>query len=166
MSGGSRSAPAGEAVLGFAQLRRADVDRVGGKGANLGELTAAGLPVPPGFVITAEACAAFCDGGWLRARIAARIADVDVEDTAELDRAASEFRSMVEDEPMPGWLEDAIRAAYEGLDGDAEYAELLVGCGIEAISVNIDAVDRARSLIGAAELRLVLEEQPAEGEQR
>ncbi len=47
-----------------------------------------------------------------------------------------------------------------------EYAELLVGCGIDAISVNIDAVDRARRLIGAAELRLVLEEQPAEGEQR
>jgi pyruvate,water dikinase len=43
-----------------------------------------------------------------------------------------------------------------------EYAELLVGCGIDAISVNIDAVDRARSLIGAAELRLVLEEHPPE----
>jgi pyruvate,water dikinase len=39
-----------------------------------------------------------------------------------------------------------------------EYAELLVGCGIDAISVNIDAVDRARGLIGAAERHLRLDE--------
>jgi pyruvate, water dikinase len=38
-----------------------------------------------------------------------------------------------------------------------EYAELLVRAGIDAISVNIDAVDRARRLIGAAERRVVLE---------
>jgi len=108
---------AAEAVLAFEDLRRADVDRVGGKGANLGELTAAGLPVPPGYVVTAAAYAAFCDGG-LRGRIAARIADVDVEDTAELDRAATEIRSMIEAEPMPAWLEVAIRDAYEDLRGE------------------------------------------------
>ena len=38
-----------------------------------------------------------------------------------------------------------------------EYAELLVGAGIDAISVNTDAVDRARHLIAAAEQRVVLE---------
>src|SRR5664279_36156 len=38
-----------------------------------------------------------------------------------------------------------------------EYAELLVRSGIEAISVNIDAVDRTRRLVAAAERRLVLE---------
>ncbi len=108
----------GEVVLGFGDLRRADVDRVGGKGANLGELTAAGLPVPRGFVITAEAYAAFCDGGDLRSRIAARIAGVDVEDTAELDGAAAEIRSMIETEPMPGRLEDAISEAYASLRAD------------------------------------------------
>src|SRR5690349_5110904 len=113
----SRPPDAAEAVLAFEDLRRSDVDRVGGKGANLGELTAAGLPVPPGYVVTAAAYAAFCDGG-LRGRIAARIADVDVEDTAELDRAATEIRAMTEAEPMPTWLEDAIRDAYEALRGD------------------------------------------------
>ncbi len=115
-------APEG-AVLGFAELRRADVDRVGGKGANLGELTAAGLPVPPGFVVSASAYAAFCDGSGLRARIAERLAGVDVEDTAGLDRAAAEIRSTIETEPLPGWLEDAVRAAYDDLGaGDAEPA--------------------------------------------
>ena len=37
------------------ELTRADIPYAGGKGANLGELTSAGLPVPPGFVVGAPA---------------------------------------------------------------------------------------------------------------
>ena len=43
------------AVRRFGELSRADVPFAGGKGANLGELAAAGLPVPPGFVVGAPA---------------------------------------------------------------------------------------------------------------
>jgi pyruvate,water dikinase len=42
-------------VRPFAGLHRTDVPPVGGKGANLGEMTAAGLPVPPVFMLTIEA---------------------------------------------------------------------------------------------------------------
>jgi len=108
-------ATARDAVSGFAELRRADVGRAGGKGANLGELTAAGLPVPGGFVVGAAAYAAFRDGSGLRSRIAARLAAVEVEDTEELGRAADEIRAMVVGEPLPEWLADAIRQAYLGL---------------------------------------------------
>ena len=45
----------------FSELGREDVEYAGGKGANLGELTRAGLPVPAGFVIGAPAYAAFCE---------------------------------------------------------------------------------------------------------
>jgi pyruvate, water dikinase len=120
-----RLAP-GEAVLGFDRLRRDDVSRAGGKGANLGELTAAGLPVPPGFVISASAYAAFCDAGGLRSRIAERLADIDVEDTAQLDRAAAEIRTMIEREPMPEWLEDTICEAYLSLAGDEPHPAVAV----------------------------------------
>ena len=58
------------AIRPFAELSRDDVAFAGGKGANLGELTAAGLPVPPGFVVGAPAYAAFCDATGLRERIA------------------------------------------------------------------------------------------------
>ena len=44
-----------EAIRWFGEIGLADVGLVGGKGANLGELTTAGLPVPPGFVVTAAA---------------------------------------------------------------------------------------------------------------
>ena len=50
-----------EPIRRFAELGKVDVDFAGGKGANLGELTRAGLPVPPGFVIGAPAYEAFCD---------------------------------------------------------------------------------------------------------
>jgi hypothetical protein len=55
--------PATGAVRWFEGLSRVDVPDVGGKGANLGELTRAGLPVPPGFVVTAPA---YLRPGWPR----------------------------------------------------------------------------------------------------
>jgi Pyruvate phosphate dikinase, AMP/ATP-binding domain len=44
----------------FSTLSKADVAYAGGKGANLGEMTGAGLPIPPGFVVGAPAYASFC----------------------------------------------------------------------------------------------------------
>jgi pyruvate,water dikinase len=102
----------GEYVRPFSELRRGDVGFAGGKGANLGELLAAGLPVPAGFVVGAPAYAAFCDAGGLRSRIAERLAGIDVEDTAALERAADELRAEIELEPLPAPIADAVLAAY------------------------------------------------------
>ena len=112
------SPPAEGAVHVFSQLGRGDLDFAGGKGANLGELTAAALPVPPGFVIGAPGYAAFCDGTGLRSRIAERLSAIDVEDTGRLDSAAAEIRSWFETEPLPEWLEEEICGAYLELGGD------------------------------------------------
>jgi pyruvate,water dikinase len=106
-------------VRGFERLSRADVDYAGGKGANLGELTAAGLPVPPGFVVGAPTYAAFCDATGLRGRIEERLATVDVEDTESLERAATEVRARVEEESLPAYLAAAIGKAYDRLAADA-----------------------------------------------
>ena len=98
-------------VRRFDELSRADVPVAGGKGANLGELTRAGLPVPPGFVIGAPGYAAFCDETGLRERLAAELDDLDVDDTAALEAGARRARDLVEAEAMPGWLRDAVVAA-------------------------------------------------------
>ena len=102
----------------FEDLRREDVDYAGGKGANLGELTAAGLPVPPGFVVGAPAYAAFCDGGGpARAhRGAARRASTSTtprRSSGRDRRGARDGRGRA----VPERLEPAIRAAYEELSG-------------------------------------------------
>jgi len=115
-----------DSVLPFDRLGRGDVDFAGGKGANLGELTAAGLPVPPGFVVGAPSYAAFCEESGLRGRIASRLAGLEVDDTAALERAAAEVRAEVEREPLPEWLSQRIVAAYAELVGDEEGAPVAV----------------------------------------
>jgi len=110
----------GEAVRRFAELSRSDVPFAGGKGANLGEMTSAGVPVPPGFVVGAPAYAAFCDESGLRAALAERLDGLDVDDTAALAAAAADARALVAGAPVPAWLAEAIAAAYEEMSGGAD----------------------------------------------
>ena len=113
-------------VRTFSDLGREDVSFAGGKGANLGELTGVGIPVPGGYVVGAPAYAAFCDDNGLRVRIEKRLVDLDVDDTTALESAAVDVRRMVDEEPVPDWLEGEIRAAYRELvaeeDDDAPVA--------------------------------------------
>ena len=104
-------------VRGFEDLARADVDYAGGKGANLGEMAAAGLPVPPGFVVGAPSYAAFCDSTGLRDRIQERLGPVDVDDSNSLASAAAEVKAMVEAEPMPEEIAKEIAASYGAIAG-------------------------------------------------
>jgi pyruvate, water dikinase len=107
-----------EAVRPFAELRREDVDYAGGKGANLGELTSAGLPVPDGFVVGAPAYAAFLVQTGLRERLAQLLDVVDVEDTAALQAASAAAQELVSETPVPEPLAREIRFAYEQLAHD------------------------------------------------
>ena len=86
----------------FTDLTRADVPWAGGKGANLGEMTHAGVPVPGGFVVGAPTYAAFVDETGLRGRLAGLLEGLDVDDTAELERRAAEARALVAGQEMSG----------------------------------------------------------------
>jgi pyruvate, water dikinase len=99
----------------IADLGRGDIAFAGGKGANLGELTQADLPVPPGFVVGAPTYAAFVEQTGLRERIKARLVGLEVDDSAALEAAAREVRAMIEAEPVPCEIADEIRRGYEGL---------------------------------------------------
>ena len=75
-------------IVPIAAVRRTNVAVVGGKGANLGEMAAVGLPVPPGFVLTIDAYRHFYDDNELGPRVAAELARIDADDPAALDRSA------------------------------------------------------------------------------
>ncbi len=60
-------------VYDFAEGNRELKDLLGGKGANLAEMTNLGLPVPPGFTITAKACRVYLDTGEPPAELAAEV---------------------------------------------------------------------------------------------
>jgi pyruvate,water dikinase len=102
-------------VLWFGDLSRDDVPRVGGKGANLGELTRAGLPVPPGFVVTAEAYLEAMERGGVRSALQDTVARTDVEDPDALARAADELRRRVRATGMPPDLREAVLEARHRL---------------------------------------------------
>ena len=71
-------------VYDFAEGNKDLKDLLGGKGANLAEMTNLGLPVPPGFTITVEACKAYLQSG----REPAELAD---EVSAHLDSLESQM---------------------------------------------------------------------------
>ena len=73
-----------EAIRWFSEIGLTDVALVGGKGANLGELTAAGLPVPPGFVVTAAAYVGAISESGARARLARLLSGLNADDHASL----------------------------------------------------------------------------------
>jgi len=115
-----------DAVRPFGRLGREDTMYAGGKGANLGELTSAGLPVPDGFVVGAPAYAAFCEQTGLRERLAELLDGVNVEDTAALQAASAAAQGLFDDTTMPTAIEDEIRAAYERLAGTEQRAPVAV----------------------------------------
>ena len=113
-------------VRPFTDLSTADVPYAGGKGANLGQLTHAGLPVPPGFVVGAPAYAAFRKQSGLGRKLAQILGGLDVEDTEALQAAADEARQAVAESEMPAWLATAIADGYRQLAGEDTDAPVAV----------------------------------------
>ncbi len=104
-----------EIVKWFEDLGKSDVNKAGGKGANLGELVKAGLPVPGGFVITAQAYLLFTTESGLSQKIAHAIEGLDVDDTAALQSKAKEIQDMIVSADMPSVIKSEIIKAYEEL---------------------------------------------------
>ncbi|KKU87628.1 MAG: Phosphoenolpyruvate synthase [Microgenomates group bacterium GW2011_GWF2_47_9] len=105
-------------VLWFKQIDKEDGALVGGKGANLGEMTGAGFPVPEGFVVTASAYRAHIEENSLGNKIKALLAGLDVEDPLALNRASSAVQAVIEKAPIPKEVESEIFAAYDKLGKD------------------------------------------------
>ena len=109
-----------EPIRPFSELSSADVPFAGGKGANLGQLTRSGFPVPPGFVVGAPAYAVFRSETGLSERLAAVLDGLDVDDTAALQRAAEQAQQLVRESVVPAWLAEAITSAYDRLAGSRD----------------------------------------------
>lgn len=102
-------------VLPFTALNRTSVPIAGGKAANLGELTRAGLPVPPGFCVTTEAYALVAAGAGLEP-ILAELATTRADDTTRLAELAASAREKLLAAPVPPTISQAIAEAYKALD--------------------------------------------------
>lgn len=117
-------------VLWLDQLRMTDLAKVGGKNASLGEmignLAKLGVSVPGGFATTADAFQQYLEKSGVAKRIAARLAELDVDDVDALTKAGKEIREWVTETPLPADLDQAIRDAYAKLCKDAGADDIAV----------------------------------------
>jgi pyruvate,water dikinase len=102
-------------VVWFQDVGRGDIDLAGGKGANLGELVRAGIPVPPGFIVTTDAYRAYLHEAKLNDKLAAILAPLDASDRAALEYAGAQARAAVTSSELSAECAAAIGAAYAAL---------------------------------------------------
>ncbi|HTQ93958.1 MAG TPA: PEP/pyruvate-binding domain-containing protein, partial [Streptosporangiaceae bacterium] len=115
-------------ILWFENYQPADAAELGGKNASLGTLTGAGMPVPPGFAVSADCYRkALADGG-LTGQLDALIAAVDARDPASVAAAGERARALIGALTVPADLAAAIRAAY---------ARLCQQCGDDSLPVAV-----------------------------
>ncbi len=107
-------------VAWFSEVGIADRPTVGGKGGSLGELTAAGIAVPNGFVATTSAFELFLEGLEARESIRDKVEALDPDDLDAATALSQHLRARVMGEPMPAEVETALTAAHAQLCADGQ----------------------------------------------
>jgi len=108
--------------LTFSEICRDDVPAAGGKGANLGDMVCAGLPVPPGFVITSDAYRRMLASTGLDVTIAGMLSTIDWDNNQALMEMEDRIRALYTTVPMDPELRSEIIAQYQALGDNAPVA--------------------------------------------
>ena len=121
----------------FSELNKSSGRFAGGKGANLAEIYNLGVPVPPGFVITAQAYDYFIKKAGLNDKIKTLLEKINYEDTAKLDEITKEVRELIENSRLPAEMEEEILEAYKVLGTEDNEAKEQADHFLEDSSKNI-----------------------------
>ncbi|NOQ14099.1 MAG: phosphoenolpyruvate synthase [Methyloprofundus sp.] len=138
-----------------------DVALVGGKNASLGEmyqnLTHLGVNIPNGFSTTRDAYMLLLAQNHLGQRIDALMADLDVENVAQLQASGKAARELILNEPLPEELENEVLAAYRQLS--AQYGEIMIDVAVRSSATAEDLPDA--SFAGQQESYLNIRGEPS-----
>ena len=96
----------------ISELTLADRPLAGGKSASLGELTRAGVKVPPGFVVMTPAFDEFLHVAGVGAEIRNEIESLDLDDATQVAAASERIRQSIGELPVPQVIGDAICSNY------------------------------------------------------
>ncbi|MDO8650088.1 MAG: phosphoenolpyruvate synthase [Candidatus Berkelbacteria bacterium] len=102
-------------LVWFVEVGKEDIPLVGGKGANLGEMTKASLPVPPGFIVTAEAYYEFLRANKLDVVIKKELSNIDPEASKKLSSISETLQKAIKSHPLPGKLAKQIEKSYDDM---------------------------------------------------
>ncbi len=104
-------------IVLFEEVTKNDIPIVGGKGANLGEMTRAGIPVPPGFIVTVDAYYDFLEETAIADKVCALLKPLDPNNSKQLQKIAAEVKEVIMSASMSSKLVDEINQAYDKLGG-------------------------------------------------
>ena len=102
-------------IVWFDEVNKDDVSLVGGKGANLGEMTQAGLPIPFGFILTSNAYFEFLNHNHLMPKIRTFLSHVNIDNPVQLNQASFHIRKIIEEGEIPQNLVKKITYFYDHL---------------------------------------------------
>jgi len=114
--------PPASPILLHLDSPEATLERVGGKGASLARMAAAGLPVPPGFHIATDAYRRFVEDNRLGEGIQSAAARAQANDPATLDHASEQIQSLFAQGAIPADIADSIRRWYGEMGADIPVA--------------------------------------------
>lgn len=103
-------------VLPFSRIHKEDIPLVGGKGANLGEMYNYGIPVPNGFVVTAQAYQYVIEHNALAPVIQEIIRQTDINNQKELEKSSIKIQRLIQTADIPQNLVQEIFSLYSTLD--------------------------------------------------
>ena len=99
-------------LLPFSKINKSSVNIAGGKGASLGEMSRAGIPVPPGFVVLASAFDRFIEETDIIDDIQAELEKVNYKDTNSIDRASNVIRAIIRKTKVPADIQSVILKSF------------------------------------------------------
>lgn len=102
-------------TLLFEQIDKNQVSLVGGKNASLGEMTQAGIPVPPGFAVTTNAYKEFLNYNQLEERIRDSLGSLEEDDVDQIEKAGTQIREIIEHACVPSMIAEEIEDRYRRL---------------------------------------------------
>jgi len=102
-------------VRSLDQISKDDLEVVGGKGANLGEMHRTGLSVPEAFVVTTDSYKSFLRSNANQEKIEKLLRSIDVDNPKELEKKAATVRATIESSPIPPAVAREISESYERL---------------------------------------------------
>jgi pyruvate,water dikinase len=106
-----------KAIVWFNEVSKKDIASVGGKGANLGELTKAQIPVPPGFIVTADAYYKFLEETQIMGQIRQKLKGLNPHDSKQLQQTAEEIQQIILKSNVPRGIAKEVREAYHQMGG-------------------------------------------------
>lgn len=105
-----------KSIVWFEEVGKNDVGSVGGKGANLGEMVNASLPIPYGFIITAQAYFEFVEKAGIKNQILNILSKLNYENSHELAQASKHIGEIIMSSSLPPNLVKEIVRFYDNLE--------------------------------------------------